>query len=225
MEPVLVAGLPLKVRNRPKLLAFIAANLTVLILLIYRELVAHDPTSLITEAKVIPLGVAFLLTTVLNGFLSNETKARLVFLRWTDPLPGREAFTKHGPEDVRVDMAAITAKCGGQLPTDARAQNATWYRFYREIHDAPGVEQVHQDFLLMRDCTGLAFLFLIAFGVLGFRAITPPSTASLYFGGLLLQFGLVRQAAVTYGHRFVATVLACAATQRPGDNKATSSSP
>jgi uncharacterized RDD family membrane protein YckC len=83
-----------------------------------------------------------------------------------------------------------------------------WYRFYLEVQDVPAVQQVHRDFLLLRDYTGLAALFLIGLGVAALFLVAPWKTCGVYLGILLLQLAVVRHAAATYGVRFVGTVLA-----------------
>jgi len=90
--------------------------------------------------------VGIALTGVLNAQLSAEAKARIVFLRWRDPLPGSEAFTKHALSDPRIDMAALKATLG-PLPVAPREQNALWYKLYKTVGSEPAVSQVHRAFL------------------------------------------------------------------------------
>jgi hypothetical protein len=42
---------------------------------------------------------------------------------------------------------------GNKLPVDPEAENAAWYRIYLEVQNVPAVQQVHRDFLLLRDYT------------------------------------------------------------------------
>jgi hypothetical protein len=72
----------------------------------------------------------------------------------------------------------------------------------------PAVQQVHRDFLLLRDYAGLAALFLIGFGAAALFVVAPWKVLAFYRGFLIIQFLVVRHAAATYGIRFVCTVLA-----------------
>jgi hypothetical protein len=66
----------------------------------------------------------------------------------------------------------------------------------------------HRDFLLTRDYTGLAFLFVIFYGIAGFFTVPSTKVALIYLSFLLVQYLVVRQAASRYGIRMVTTVLA-----------------
>jgi hypothetical protein len=104
---------------------------------------------------------------------------------------------------------------GAPLPVEPTLQNRVWFGLYKTVENDPPVLQVHRDFLLTRDYTGLAFLFVSFYGTAGF--FTAPSTkvALMYLGFLLLQYLVVRQAASRYGIRMVTTVLARVA-HKPG---------
>jgi len=157
--------------------------------------------------EAVPAGLGLALTGVLNAQLSPEAKARIVFLRWRDPLPGAEAFTKHAKDDPRVDLAALEAACG-PLPVTAREQNALWYRLYKSVGADPSVIQVHRAFLFTRDYACLALFTCAVLGVAGFVQIPSTRTALGYFALLVAQFLLARRAARNHGVRFVTTVLA-----------------
>jgi hypothetical protein len=165
--------------------------------------------SIFTDAsKLVPFGIAVVVATVLNGLLSAETKARLVFLRWRHALPGHRASTRYLNSDPRIDPAALAKVVGGGLPTDPVEQNRVWYRLYKTVEDNPAVSQVHRDFLLTRDYTGLAFLFLLIYGGVGYYSIPSLKIATIYAGILVIQLVVVQQAALHYGARFVTNVLA-----------------
>ena len=110
--------------------------------------------------------------------------------------------------DPRIDLVALTKLHGSPLPQDPVEQNRLWYRFYKTLENNPAVLQVHRDFLLMRDYTGLAFLFLVFFGTASLYLISSLATAGTYILLLLVQYVVVRQAAANYGIRMVTTVLA-----------------
>lgn len=60
----------------------------------------------------------------------------------------------------------------------------------------------------MRDCASFSVLIALFFGTASLYLIANKSVALIYLGALLVEFGLFRQAAATYGVRFVKTVLA-----------------
>jgi hypothetical protein len=163
----------------------------------------------LTDAQnLAPLGVALVITTVLSGLFSADTKARLVFLRWHHALPGHRAFSKYAPNDPRIDMSALEKVYGAELPIDPVKQNRAWYRIYKTIESDHAVRQVHRDFLLLRDYTGLSAVFIACYGAAGLYAIPSTRTALTYLTVLVVQYAMVRQAAANYGVRMVTTVLA-----------------
>jgi hypothetical protein len=162
--------------------------------------------------SLIPVGLALVITTVLNGVISAETKARLVFLRWHDVLPGHRAFSIYAMSDPRVDRAALIKLHGGPLPVNPVEQNQAWYRIYKAVENAPAVRQVHRDFLLLRDYTALSTLLILIYGTLALYVIRSKEVAAMYLVFLVLQYAVVRHAASNYGIRFVTTVLAQGAT-------------
>jgi hypothetical protein len=121
--------------------------------------------ALFTEStNLLPVGLALIVTTVANGLLSSDLKARLVFLKWRHALPGHRAFSQYAPSDPRVHLANLRKVCGDEFPSDPVQQNRTWYRLYKTVEHNSSVEQVQRDFLLTRDYTGLAALFVVTFG-------------------------------------------------------------
>lgn len=159
-------------------------------------------------AKFLPAGLAVIVATVANGLLSSAMKDRLVFLRWKQALPGHRAFSVHAASDPRIDPARLKKARGNKLPADPEAENRLWYRFYLEVQDVPAVVQVHRDYLLLRDYAGLAALFLVGMGIADFFVVASPKALGMHVAILLLQFLVVRHAAMTYGIRLVCTVLA-----------------
>lgn len=163
--------------------------------------------ALASAANLLPVGLAVVVTTIANGLLSSPMKDRLVFIRWHHALPGHRAFSVHAKADPRIDFTRLQRACGNKIPTDPKGENSLWYRFYLEVQNVPSVLQVHRDFLLLRDYTGLSILFLI--GLVSQRCSSSRhGTFWIYLGILILQFVVVRHAAATYGVRFVCTVLA-----------------
>lgn len=104
--------------------------------------------------------MAFIASIVLNGLLSSNTKASLVFWRFRYPLPGHRAFTHLGPRDPRVDMAALKTALG-PLFTTPNGQNVAWFNLYRRFQNEPSVAEAHRRYLLTRDLAALTLMFLV----------------------------------------------------------------
>jgi hypothetical protein len=200
----------IKDQNRWQLWFAIAANVIAFyVLMQWDEITASGIKALISRAgNIFPVGLAIVVTTVVNGLLSPEAKARIVFLRWTHALPGHRAFSKFALKDSRIDLTRLKKACGNKFPDDAAEQNSTWYRLYKSVEKMPSVEHVQRDFLLMRDYATFAALCIFVFGVAAFVEVGSRQASLLYVVGLLIQFLLVRQAAANYGNRFVTTVMA-----------------
>jgi len=112
--------------------------------------------------------------------VSADTKARLVFLRWHYALPGHRAFTKYAVRDPRIDLSSLEKLHDAPLPVDPVEQNRAWYRIYNTVENDHAVRQVHRDFLLLRDYTGLCAVFIAFYGAAGFYAIPSMKTAVFY---------------------------------------------
>jgi len=204
------AGKSLKEQNRWQLWIIVAANSLFLYGVVQANAIKADGlrAAFTDSQNLIPVGFALIIATVLNGLVSADTKARLVFLRWLHALPGHRAFSKYAVRDPRIDLSALEKLHGGPLPTDPVEQNRAWYRIYKAMENDHAVRQVHRDFLLLRDYTGLSAVFVVFYGTAGLYAIPSIEVGWTYMLTLVLQYALVRQAASNYGIRMVTTVLA-----------------
>jgi hypothetical protein len=199
----------LKDQNTVSLIGVLIVNLAIFVVVLKTDqLLAADYQDILKQWEaLIPASLGAILIGVVNGLLSAQAKARLVFWRWKNPLPGSEAFSHYVSLDPRIDVAALKSKLG-VFPTDPHEQNALWYKLYKSVATDPSVVYVHRLFLLTRDYAGIAFMLLVAFGTIGFFEIPTYKTASFYALALLLQFLTAAWAARNYGTRFVNTVLA-----------------
>ena len=143
---------------------------------------------------------------VLNGFLGDLAKARLVFWRWNNPLPGCRAFSKLIHDDPRIDVAGLKEKQGA-FPRAAKEQNALWFSLYKKHSAAITVSDSHRLYLLTRDMASMSALFIFSFSVSAAFSSLEAKAVCLYAGGLLLQYVVVATAARNYGNRFVKNVL------------------
>jgi len=199
----------LKDGNRLSLYLVMLANLSFFYLVVQNNAIVTGRwfDLLRNAASVVPAGLGLILTGVLNAQLSAEMKSRVVFMRWRNPLPGCEAFSRYAKNDPRIDFSAIE-RLWGPLPASPREQNALWYRLYKSVDVDQSVAQVHRSFLFTRDYACLALMLAVVLGLVGFVQIRSKSIAAIYFFVLVFQFLVAGQAARNHGKRFVATVLA-----------------
>ncbi len=200
----------LKDEYRWQLWLIIALNSLFLYAVVQENAIRLDGirTALSNTSNLIPVGFAIVAVTVVNGILSDKTKYRLVFLRWKFALPGHRAFSRHALDDPRISLQALQEVCGPDWPTTPAAENQKWYALYRTVADRPPVRQVHRDFLLLRDYTGIAALLAPIYGGAAIYAVASPNIALLYTSLLITQFAIVRHSARNYGISFVKDVLA-----------------
>jgi len=209
------ASRPLKAQNTWKLAGFVVANAVVFYSVvtlgqwnassIVDGLLKVDPGNAALSV-VLPVAVI-----ILNGLISSEGKARLVFWRMKDPLPGSRAFSVLAQRDPRIDIDALRKKYG-QLPSVPREQNVQWYKLFRKLDSKANVISAHQDYLLARDVTVLAFLFFITLGIGALVLPISGLTKLGYILATLVSYLIARQSAKNYGERLVCTVLAEAET-------------
>lgn len=155
----------------------------------------------------VPLAVGFL--AVLNGLVDPNTKARLVFWRWHNPLPGSRAFSELAKNDRRIDLDKILRAEDEDLLKSPEKQNLVWFNhYYKPIKNDPSVMSNHRDYLFTRDYASLSFVFLVLMSSLGYVYSETWNTVLCYIILMLGQYLAVRWAATKYGERLVTTVLA-----------------
>ena len=185
-------------------------DIAVVLLLLVPEMVDLTKLAAMRAGASLVLPVVVL---ILAAVLPNDIKATLIYWKLTNPLPGTEAFTKHGPADVRIDMSAL-AKNVGALPTEPREQNAKWYKLYRLVGDEPTVVEAHKAFLIFRDMAAMSLLLVpLVPAALWYAGVTPGRiwTAGALF---LAQYVLCALCARHSGKRFVCNVLAIHCTKK-----------
>jgi hypothetical protein len=134
----------LKDQNRLPLISVVLANVLILYLLSQTASLQIEGAMALLKNWIaaVPAGVIFAITSVITEFFDAPMKARLVFWRWTDPLPGARAFSVLVYKDPRIDIAALRAKIG-ELPTSPREQNSLWYKLYLAVQNDTRVVQVN----------------------------------------------------------------------------------
>jgi hypothetical protein len=172
-----------------------------------------DALALIKDwQKVLLPGLGALLVLVANGFFDPLTKARMVFLRWNNPLPGSRAFSQYAHRDSRIDVDRLRKKIGN-FPREPSKQNASWYRLYTTIRTEPAVVHIHREYLLARDITCLSVLMLLLMTPFAIAMFSSVKVVLVLGGILAAQYLFARMAAMNAGKRLVTTVLAIKAAE------------
>lgn len=197
-----------------QLFAALAANLALYYALVnglsLSEFKMETATSHLTA--LLPGGLAVALCGILNSQLTYLQKARIIFLRWTDPLPACRAFSHYAARDPRIDMKAVRAKWS-PLPKGAQQQNALWYRIYQQERETVAVRYLNRQWLFTRDYASICALLLIALGTLGIYQMPSVLSWSVFVGIVFGQFLFARRSAVNHAERFILTVIAQAAAK------------
>lgn len=187
----------------------LAGNLIVYVALLVGDIsgLAVAVAELAKWTAFIPASFLVVIVGILNALFSARCKARLVFTRWSNPLPGCRAFSELAKTDSRIDIDKLREKVG-HFPKSPAKQNALWYSIYKSMENDEAIRSVHKSFLLTRDYAVLGAMFLPILGTLAFVQFHSFTMALIYVGSLVLQFALVIRAARVYGNGFVTSVLA-----------------
>jgi hypothetical protein len=208
MTTLIKAAAPLKEKNLRRLVVVMVANFVAYTALVRGQALISDDWYATLKAfiELLPAGLGLVLMSVINTLVGPMTKARLVFWRWAQPLPGSRAFTLHIKKDPRINVSALRAKLG-TFPKSEAEQNGVWYRLYKSVESEPAVAHAHKEYLFTRDWAALAAMMMVVLGALASWQ-APPETTAIYASALVGQYLLVRVAAANYGRRLVTTVLA-----------------
>ncbi|MBE9137068.1 hypothetical protein IQ254_07610 [Nodosilinea sp. LEGE 07088] len=202
----------LKQENSLLIRAYVAANLIIFwALSTGTKLTEAFKTAEPSIDKIIESGTISLLicifTVVICGQLSSDFKYILIFRRLKHTLPGHRAFSHYMQNDPRINQANLCYKFG-DIPSDPIEQNRLWYKIYKKREEDKIVNDTHKNFLLLRELTGLSFLFLFVLGCSSLLVFSDHKTSLFYILALLTLFLCSSQAAQNYGTRLVTNVLA-----------------
>jgi hypothetical protein len=203
----------IKKENYKRLSALIIGNFAVYTAAMYASGLDGLPVLQRVARAAFGVGGIIALLVLLNGFLDPEDKARLIYWRWRNPLPGSRAFSTEAVRDSRIDLERLKQKCG-PFPEEGQAQNILWYQLYKPLAKEPAVLDAHRGYLLGRDYTIFALLQLLVLGPMAIFQFAMASWAFAFVGLLALQCAVAWIAAARYGRRMVRTVLALRAAQK-----------
>ncbi len=199
--------------NMKWLVLLAVADVLSVLLFVAPEFLSGATLTQVGIGRVMTTTVMPVVVLLVANVLPPDVKAMLVYWKPRGVLPGCEAFTKYGPGDRRVDMAALK-KNVGTLPTAPSDQNAKWYKLYKLVQNDPAVAGVHKDFLMYRDMAAVS-LPLVVLVPLSLYWIST-ATAAPWLAAVLFstQYLLTALSARWAGIRFVCNVLAVHSTRR-----------
>jgi hypothetical protein len=213
----------LKSLNMKWLVLLAAADVLFVLLFVAPDLLNGVTLTQIGIGRVLSTTVMPVVVLLIMNVLPHDVKSMLVYWKPLGVLPGCEAFTKYGPRDPRIDMAALKKNVGA-LPTDSIEQNSKWYKLYKQVPNEPEVQEAHKLFLMYRDMAVL-FLPLVALVPLSLNVVgVSNSTLALAAGLFVVQYLLTALSARWSGIRFVCNVLAIHSASKIAQTKAATSS-
>lgn len=198
----------LKQQNAPYLWSFFCFNFVVFLILFFslHIQVLIDNFKTIYTIKTLSICIAPLILFIVNGVLSSNQKAILVFWRFKNVLPGNRAFSFHVHQDHRINVNNLS-QLHPNFPIDPKEQNRLWYKLYRSNTTEITVNKSHKDFLLARDLTSMSFLFLLLIGIPSI-ILTNHNYKWYYFLMLFTQYLIMIRIAQNHGRSLVRNVLA-----------------
>lgn len=186
----------------PLLVAVLVAD--ALFVAIVAGLVDSDWLSMSNAKRAGSAAILPVLALLLVNAIPAAWRDRIGHLRWTSPLPGNRAFTEYGPQDDRINMAALE-RMHGPLPSIGKEQNTLWFKLYKDVGSEVSVIESQKRYLLFRDLATMSLMLFLAspslatvfdWQVVGWAALT-----------FVLQTALCAVTSRNTGIRFVANVL------------------
>jgi hypothetical protein len=200
-----------KFARLPWLVSLVAFDIVVILTFVFPDLIGSASVTQLTAARAAVALVLPVAVLLLTGLLSHGIKASLVYWKIADALPAHEAFSKHGPRDVRIDLGALKKNIGN-FPAIPAEQNRVWFKLYKAVETHPAIVEAQKMYLLYRDMAAISFLLLILVPVglyLNGAAVFALWAVAGIFG---LQYLIAAVAARHSGIRFVTNVLAIHST-------------
>ena len=203
----------LKGRNLAWLVATLVLDVLVLLVLAFDSTIQDLTPTGIAAVRTSLAGLLPIPALILSSLISADHKARLVFWRFTYPLPGSRAFSVYAPADHRIDVGKLE-KHVGEFPVGEREQNAKWYGLYRKVDSDPSVVDSHKNYLLFRDIAAMSLLLVPVLPVVMYVVGVDSPSILISTTWFLGQYLITALAARTAGIRFVQNVLAVHASRK-----------
>ncbi|WP_144909590.1 hypothetical protein [Mucilaginibacter frigoritolerans] len=197
----------LKEKNSTQQWVFFGINLIAFLVMVFAFSISENGKDF--KEMLMNKGIWFIVSPVilfiLNGLVSADQKAMLIYWKRKYSLPGCRAFTHYAKTDPRINTDRLK-EMHGDLPILPEEQNSKWYAIYRTFKTDSIVDKSHQDFLLARDLCASSFLFLLILPI-PVLVFSQHPLKYAYLLLLALQYLLLVITARNYGARFVCNVL------------------
>lgn len=214
----------LKSLNTKWLVMLAVVDVLLVLLFVAPELLSGATLTQAGIGRILTTAVMPVLVLLVVNVLPHDIKSMLVYWKPRGVLPGCEAFSRYGPRDIRIDMAALKKNVGA-LPTEPGEQNSKWYKLYKLVPNEPEVAEAQRQFLMYRDMAvmsvGLVILGPLAVLLVG----ASPVAFWLAAGAFALQYLAAALSARWSGIRFVCNVLAIHSARKITAPKTASSTP
>lgn len=206
-------GKSLKQGNFVWLCTLVTFDVVALAVVIFPDLIRDATLSNIALARSMSSMLLPIIPLLLTNTISQLMKARLVYWRWSNPLPGSRAFTKFVKKDDRIDEAKLLKNIG-IFPVNFKEQNSKWYSLYLKVKNEVSVLDAHRAFLLYRDITSLSIILLVLVGATLW--FFESSRGDIYKACIVfaIQYVLAMLSARIAGQRMVCTVLSIHSTRK-----------
>ena len=201
----------LKKQNRKTLVGFILINVILFSVLSNNFFIdttgIKDLISSALDPKILLVILLFGLSIILEGILSSNIKAIIVFNRIKFPLPGCRIFTDIAYRDHRIDMKKLKGIYNNNLPSEPESQNSEWFRLYKLYEKVEVIEESHKSFLLTRDLLALSIILIILSTVLHIIVGTDFQNIMYSITIYIVLIIVFKISAYNYGNRFTANVI------------------
>ncbi|MEQ8485883.1 MAG: hypothetical protein RIB46_16105 [Pseudomonadales bacterium] len=197
----------LKSLNMKWLVLLAVADVLAVLFFVAPELLSGASLTEVGIGRVLTTTVMPVVVLLLVNVVPHDIKSMLVYWKARGWLPGREAFTKYGPNDPRIDMAELQSKVG-PLPTAPSDQNSKWYKLYKQVSTETDVSEAHKLFLMYRDMASMSVSLVVLIPLSLYFAGTAPAALWLAAALFAAQYVLTALSARWSGIRFVCNVLA-----------------
>lgn len=204
----------LKAQNSPALWAVVVLDILLVMMITMGAAALSDlPMSRAVLIRASLMGLAPVIVLLSNPLIPSSIKAVFVFWRLKYVLPGHRAFSKHALHDARIDLVKLK-KNVGVFPDDQKEQNTKWYALFKKVENDPAVQQVHKQFLLLRDLAVLSILLLVGAVIAALVGLIPASAFAAVAGLFGVQYLLSALGARFQGNGLVCSVLALHSVKR-----------
>ncbi len=163
--------------------------------------------------KVLALSALVVVVPIITDSFSHDAKARMVFWRWANPLPGSRSFSFYLIKQPHIDIGELRRNIG-DFPESESRQSSRWYALYSLVRDRANVIETHKKYLRYRDMTAMSVVLLLVATAALLLFDLPWRGSALFLG---LQSALAIWLCRIAGARFVTTVLAVHASERVAD--------